>query len=91
MNTKNMLIILFIAIISVGLFALYRHMSTVNQRLSLLENIITREEFENKPHNQNKIQDFGSQKPAHRNPETKHPSSISQSQFGEEALRFTVL
>ena len=45
MNTKNMLIILFISVISIGLFALYRHINLVNERLSKLEYIITHEDF----------------------------------------------
>ena len=42
MNTKNMLIILFISVISIGLFALYRHINLVNERLSKLESITTK-------------------------------------------------
>jgi len=41
MNTKNMLIILFIAVIIIGLFALYRHITNVNKRLSKIENVVT--------------------------------------------------
>ena len=53
MNTKNMLIILFISVISIGIFALYRHINIVNQRLSKLEYFITHEDFLNKPDKQN--------------------------------------